>query len=63
VSFEMADEHQIGFIAQEVQELYPEVVSDDGSEDHYLGINYPMLVAALQAQINTLRERIEKLEK
>ena len=62
VSFDIGGRHGIGFIAQEVQEIYPEVISEDRSENHYLGINYPALVAAMQAQINTLRERLEKLE-
>jgi hypothetical protein len=62
VSFEMDGKKMIGFVAQEVQELYPEVISEDNTDDHYLSINYPMLVAALQAQINSLNERIKILE-
>lgn len=41
----------IGFIAQEVRELYPELVIEDNTEDKYLSVNYAQYVAVLQAQI------------
>lgn len=62
-----AEIEQIGFIAQEVQEIFPEIVvaNDDGD----LGIRYtaliPVLVKSLQeqqAEIDDLKARIEKLE-
>ncbi len=48
----------IGFIAQEVKRLYPELVVDG----EYLSLNYPQLTAVLQAQIIELNKRIEVLE-
>ena len=61
--------NQIGFIAQEMVGVVPEVVDlPDDEEDHY-GIQYaklvPMLTAALQealTKIETLESRIEALE-
>jgi hypothetical protein len=57
---------RVGFIAQEVQEIVPEVVVN---EDDNLGMNYgelvPVLVNAIQEQqlkINALEEKIKKLE-
>ncbi len=58
---------QIGFIAQEMQKVFPEIVVED--KNGTLGIQYtaliPVLVKALQeqqAEIDDLKSRIEKLE-
>ncbi len=58
---------QIGFIAQEMQKVFPEIVVED--KNGTLGIQYtaliPVLVKALQeqqAEIDDLKLRIEKLE-
>lgn len=58
---------QYGFIAQEVQEVFPEIVTQ--MEDGSLGIRYteliPVLVQALkeqQEEIAELKQRVEKLE-
>lgn len=53
----------IGFIAQDVQKLYPELVVEDNTEEHYLSLSYSQYVAVLQAQIIELNERVKKLEK
>ena len=50
----------IGFIAQDVKALYPELVVEDSKG--YLSVNYMQYVAVLQAQIIELNERINKLE-
>lgn len=47
----------IGFIAQEVQELYPELVK----EGEYLSLNYQQITAVLEAQIIELRKEINNL--
>jgi hypothetical protein len=61
------DVAQMGFIAQEVQEIFPEIVAAD--KNGVLGIRYteliPVLVKAFQEQqseIDDLKARIEKLE-
>jgi hypothetical protein len=66
----IADEEnksQVGLIAQDVQAVLPEIISEDA--EGYLGIRYtetiPLLVAAIQEQqtiINDLKARVETLE-
>lgn len=57
-------EHDIGFIAQEVEELYPEAVGvltqDDGTEIKQL--SYQKLSVVLAAQLNKLTEKVDHLE-
>jgi len=60
------DRKEIGFIAQDVEALIPEVVS---KKDGYLGIDYPRLTAVLvnaikqqQAQIDDLARKVEELK-
>lgn len=48
----------IGFIAQDVQELYPELVY----EGEYLSLNYSQMTAILEAQIIELRKEIDNLK-
>ena len=52
--------HDVGVKAQEVQKVMPEVVAE--RQDGYLGVRYEMLIPLLFECINTLVERIEKLE-
>lgn len=60
VTFTMNGKKGIGFIAQDVQKLYPELVSDNGQ---YLSLNYQQLTAVLAVQINDLRNEINELKK
>jgi hypothetical protein len=50
------DKEEIGLIAEEVQEVYPEFVHDKG-------INYPKMVSILIKAVQELTEKIEKQEK
>ena len=50
----------IGFIAQDVQELYPELVKENA--DGMLSLNYQQLTAVLYAELKELRSRIKQLE-
>ena len=52
----------IGFLAQDVQKLYPELVTEDTNEEKYLSLNYAQYTAVLQAQIIELNNRIKQLE-
>ncbi|MEO0903098.1 MAG: tail fiber domain-containing protein, partial [Bacteroidota bacterium] len=63
---EFSMDRQIGFLAQEVQEIFPELVKENN--EGYLAINYigiiPVLVEALKEQqeaIETLQEEMEEL--
>ena len=67
----MKGKQKIGVLAQEIQEVFPELVSED--ENEMLAVNYqglvPVLINALKEQqdeINRLKDqekRLERLEK
>jgi hypothetical protein len=61
---------QIGFIAQDIEKIIPEVVYTDNSEEAYKSISYGNLTALLvegikelQKEVNSLREEIKFLKK
>jgi len=58
------DEHQrYGVIAQEVESVYPEMVSKpSGEEDPYYVVDYSKLVPLLLKEIQALRARVAALE-
>ncbi len=55
------DKREIGLIAQEVQEVFPEVVSKVGMDDN-LGIAYQNLVPVLVEAVKELSAKVEALE-
>ena len=65
-SYEKDGKQRIGVLAQEIQEVFPELVTEDGNE--MLAVNYqglvPVLINALKEQdekINRLEKLVEKL--
>lgn len=54
-------EHTIGFIAQELQEIYPELVGED--EDGKLYIKETKLIYLLIEEVKALKKEIEELKK
>lgn len=63
------NKQSIGFIAQEVQELYPELVLTGNDDNRYLSLNYGAITAVLSVQLNTvedevsiLKEKVKQLE-
>lgn len=63
------NKQQIGFIAQDVQELYPELISTTSGPEQYLSLNYGAITAVLSIQINDvedevsiLKEKVKQLE-
>lgn len=54
------NKRQIGFIAQDVQEVYPELITED--TNGYLSLNYQQLTAVLSSQINNLYSLIDELK-
>ena len=65
-SYEMKGRQKIGVLAQEIQEVFPELVTKDG--DEMLAVNYQGLVPVLinglkeqQKEIDELRELVQKL--
>lgn len=53
----------IGFIAQEVRELYPELVLGEEKEEEYLSLNYGAITAVLSAENRELKKKVDSLEK
>lgn len=62
VTYKKDGKDSIGFIAQEVRELYPELVIEDNTEDKYLSVNYAQYVAVLQNLIIDLKKEIDELK-
>jgi hypothetical protein len=65
---EFSDERQLGFSAQEVEKLFPEIVqtNDKGYKSVDYGRLTPVLVEAIKSQqeeIDLLKESLERLEK
>ena len=64
VTYTKDGKESIGFIADEVKEVYPElVITDDSTEDKYLSLNYAQLTAVLYAEIKELKKEINELKK
>ena len=61
VSYIKDGKRDIGFIAQEVRALYPELVYEGTDENKYLSLNYAQITAVLQAQIIELQKEINNL--
>lgn len=59
VTYLKDNKRQIGFIAQDVQEIYPELVTESNG---YLSLNYQQLTAVLSSQINNLYSLIDELK-
>ena len=57
-SYEMKGKQKIGVLAQEIQEVFPELVNEDDNE--MLAVNYQGLVPVL---INALKEQDEKINR
>ena len=53
---------QVGFIAQEVEEVLPSVVHTDASEEKYKSINYASMVAVLTEAIKDQQKQIDELK-
>ena len=66
-SYEMKGKQKIGVLAQEIQEVFPELVTEDSNE--MLAVNYqglvPVLINALkeqQSEIETYRDEVSELK-
>ena len=67
---EFGTQDELGFIAQEVEKIVPEIVSKDKSKEAYRSVKYDKLVALLveaikeqQKQIDSLSVKVNKLSK
>lgn len=67
---EFGAQDELGFIAQEVEKIIPEIVSKDKTKEEYRSVKYDKLVALLveaikeqQKQIDSLTNKVNKLSK
>lgn len=65
---DFSDKTELGFIAQEVEKVLPEVVSKDKTPEEYRSVKYDKVVALLveaikeqQKQIDSLKSQVKKL--
>jgi hypothetical protein len=56
-------EHNMGFIAHEVQELFPFLVNHVKDGENLQSINYVGLIALLVKEVQELKKRVSILEK
>ena len=54
---------EYGFIAHEVQDIFPEIVEGDKDGEEYQSINYSGLIPILVNEIKKLKEEIKNLKK
>jgi hypothetical protein len=59
---EFGAQDELGFIAQEVEKIVPEVVTKDKSKDEYRSVKYDKVVALLVEAIKEQQKQIEKLQ-
>ena len=57
------DKRSVGVIAQEMQEIMPEAVVTDDTEDKYLSVAYGNLVGVLIEAVKELSEEVDELKK
>lgn len=62
VTYEKDGKQSIGFIAQDVQKIYPELVTEEKTDEKYLSLNYAQLTAVLYAEILELKAEIKQLK-
>jgi len=62
VEYDMSDRHDMGFLAHEVQELYPFLVNGEKDGKEMQSINYMGFIALLVKEIKDLKERVKILE-
>lgn len=58
--FKGEERYRVGLIAQDVQKIIPEAVTED--KNGYLGLDYNAVVAALVGEVNRLKIRLSQLE-
>ena len=60
---EIYEDKEYGFIAQEVQEILPELVKDTGGDDHVLSLDYNSIIAILTKAVQEQQSEIDELKK
>ena len=55
--------HDVGVVAQEIEEVLPEVVVENAIEDKYDSVHYDKVVPLLIEAIKELSDKVKELEK
>ena len=58
-----SEKKQVGFIAQDVEKIFPQLVQTENSEEQYKSVAYGNIVALLVEAIKELREEVSDLHK
>jgi len=58
----LRNENEMGFIAHEVQEVYPYIVNGEKDGEGYQSVNYSGLIAVMVKEIQCLKKEIEYLK-
>lgn len=61
-SFTKDNKQQIGFIAQDIQSLYPELITVSDNKNKYLSLNYGAITAVLSVQVNQIEDEVSILK-
>ena len=59
---EFGPQNELGFIAQEVEKIVPEIVSKDNTKEAYRSVKYDKLVALLVEAIKEQQKQIDSLQ-
>jgi ABC-type Fe3+-citrate transport system substrate-binding protein len=59
---EFGAQDELGFIAQEVEKIVPEIVLKDKTKEEYRSVKYDKLVALLVEAVKEQQKQIEKLQ-
>jgi hypothetical protein len=58
----MSKKSEIGFIAHEVQQYFPELVTGEKNGSEYQSLNYIGIISILTKEIKDLKQRVTKIE-
>ena len=58
----LSQRSELGFLAHEIQEIYPYLVTGEKDAENYQSLNYTALIAILVKEIQELKKRVSILE-
>jgi ABC-type Fe3+-citrate transport system substrate-binding protein len=58
----LLQKHEYGFIAHEVQEIFPDIVVGNKDEDQYQTINYTSMLPLIVKEIKEMKREISELK-
>jgi hypothetical protein len=58
----LLQKHEYGFIAHEVQEIFPDIVAGNKDEEQYQTINYTLMLPLIVKEIKEMKREISELK-